>query len=178
MRLVRRSFSVGVAFDIDVVLLKGSRVLPGAIRAIQKLLINKIPYVFLKNGGGMLEAAKVKDLSLKTGIPVKGERVILSQTPFCDLAAEYKGKPVLILGHDGCLDIARDYGFTSPVSVRQMHALNPLIYPRPPGDKKLQRPLSPVDPLEIAAAIIFHDPVHWALEMQLLIDLLHTEDGT
>lgn len=41
---------VGVCFDIDGVLLRGSHVLPGAFEALDKLDRYNVPYIFLTNG--------------------------------------------------------------------------------------------------------------------------------
>jgi len=58
---------IGVAIDIDGVLMKGRSVLPRASEAIKLLIHNKIPHIFITNGGGMLEDKKCKTLKTKLG---------------------------------------------------------------------------------------------------------------
>ena len=57
----------GVVFDIDGVLLKGGAVINGAKRAVAKLAEARIPFIFVTNGGGMLESTKAADLTTKLG---------------------------------------------------------------------------------------------------------------
>jgi hypothetical protein len=59
-----------VVFDIDGVLLRGGQLIPGAAVAVRKLAAARIPFVFVTNGGGMLEAAKAADLTKKLGLQV------------------------------------------------------------------------------------------------------------
>lgn len=57
------------------------------------------------------------------------------------------------------------------MSAQQLHSENPSIYPgRAPADP-ISRHLNHRDK-KIAAAMIFHDPLDWALEMQVLSDAL------
>jgi ribonucleotide monophosphatase NagD (HAD superfamily) len=69
---------------IDGVLLRGSRVIPQARSALEKLrkrfqrkvfiehhiIFRNIPFIFLTNGGGMLENEKAEDLEKKLEIKV------------------------------------------------------------------------------------------------------------
>jgi len=168
-----RYLSTAVVLDIDGVLLRGPSVIPGATAALKKLQKHKIPFVFVTNGGGMLEGTKAKDLEKKLGIKVKEENVMLSHTPFKEAAKEYADKRVLVLGHDGCEGIAKKYGFKKVVSAHQLHAEMPTLYPRKP------KSVSPPDhlPEKVAAVFVFHDPLDWALEAQICLDLLSNDDA-
>ena len=46
--------SVGVALDVDGVLVRGGAVIPGASSALKRLVKHKVPFVFVTNGGGWL----------------------------------------------------------------------------------------------------------------------------
>lgn len=163
---------VGVVLDIDGVLLKGKNVIKSAPIALRKLQKHGIPYIFVTNGGGMMESTKAKDLEKKLGLDNAQGKVLLSHTPYKELAREYSNRRILVLGHEGCVDIAHDYGFKKVVTARQLHAETPTIYPRKP--KTVQSPSHPSE--KVAAIFVFHDPLEWALEMQICIDLLHNND--
>lgn len=123
-----------------------------------------------------MEAQKAKEVSAKLGIAVREDQVILSHTPFIDLAKEYKNKRVLVLGHEGCVDISKNYGFKEAVSSQELHAENPLIYPKKPTSKKATS-TSKQPPTPIAAAFVFHDPLDWGLDFQVLLDVIYDNDG-
>ncbi|KAJ1421681.1 HAD-like domain-containing protein [Ochromonadaceae sp. CCMP2298] len=170
-----------VVFDIDGVLLRGGRLIPGAAEAVRKLAVHKIPFVFVTNGGGMLEAEKAADLTKKLGLLVAAEQVALCHSPMQMLAKRFADSRILVLGGEPrCLEVARAYGFRNALSITDMHNRYPNVYPlrQPPNPTPLPSPSpSPSPPLsstvvEVDAVMVFHDPVDWGLEMQLLCDVL------
>mmetsp|Transcript_35452 Transcript_35452/g.92317 ORF Transcript_35452/g.92317 Transcript_35452/m.92317 type:complete len:151 (+) Transcript_35452:556-1008(+) len=74
-----------VVSDIDGVLLRGDRVIPGVPDAMKKLKDSDIPLIFITNGGGVPEDAKAEQLSKLLDYDVRPEDVILSHTPMRDL---------------------------------------------------------------------------------------------
>lgn len=159
----------GVAIDIDGVLLRGSKVLPRARDALERLQDASVPFVFVTNGGGKTEADKALELSKRLQLDVRVEQVLLSHTPMKDLAAEYSDKRVLILGQDRCLAVAKSYGFADVVSCNHVHVEQPHMYPlrQPNLDRYRDHIAGP-----ISAAFVFDDPVDWGLDMQTLADVL------
>ena len=111
----------GVVLDIDGVFLRGGVPLPRAVEALQLLVANHIPFVFVTNGGGITEASKSKELTKKLEVKISEDQVILSHTPFKEIASAYKNDRVLVLGKEECLQVAASYGFTKAVSARQLH---------------------------------------------------------
>jgi HAD superfamily hydrolase (TIGR01456 family) len=167
-----------VVLDIDGVFVKGSHVIKGGQEALKKLQKAKIPYVFVTNGGGWLESVKAKDLEKKLGVKVREDTVCVSHTPFRELAKEYADKRVLVLGHEGCEAIARQYGFTRVVTAHQLHAETPTLYPRKPKlPSSATATTTATADKDVAAVFIIHDPLDWALEMQVCLDLLFSEAG-
>lgn len=158
--------SKAVAIDIDGVILRGKQVIPRAVEALKRLQKERIPYVFVSNGGGVTESYKANDMTKKLNFPIRNDQILLSHTPMKDLAPLYKNKRVLILGSDSCLEVASSYGFNDIVNCNHIHSENPHSYPtEQPG-------LYPEHfPKTISAAFIFHDPIHWGLEMQMLTDI-------
>lgn len=159
-----------VALDIDGVLLKGKTVIDGAPTAVQKLVTAKIPFVFVTNGGGILEEEKARSLSVKLGVTVQANQVIVCHTAMQSLVNKYRASRVLVLGNDRCLSIAKTYEFLNTVSVDQLHAEREYAYPhRYPSQHT--KPAGKID-----AAMIFHDPIDWGLDMQILSDVLLGDD--
>ena len=158
----------GVAIDIDGVLYRSGIVFPRTVEAMKLLESSTIPFVFVTNGGGVTEDQKSAELTKKIGIRVRPEQVVLAHTPFCKIS-HYKNQRILVVGHEGCLDVARSYGFSKVASVRDMHEENPTIYPhRTP----LNLPSSAEKGEPITAVLIFHDCLDWGLEMQVIFDIV------
>ena len=167
------SRAIGVALDIDGVLLKGKQVLPVAKQALELLIQHKIPYIFMTNNGGVSEVNKALDLSEKFGIEVPSRQVLLSHTPMRSLVPSLAHSPVLILGSANCMDIAREYGFGNTYSTNMMHAMYPDIFPSLKPKEVLGRPSpSSIQLKDFKAILNFHDPQDWALDLQIASDII------
>ena len=164
--------SAAFAIDIDGVLIRGSNVIANAADAIRKLQQNKVPHVFLTNGGGVLEEIKAEQLSKKLNLEILKEQVIMSHTPMKKLACSYSNKRVLILGSDNCRAVAQSYGFLDTVTCHHMHMESPSAYNRK-SPLHIENHLSD----KVHAVMIFDDPLEWALEMQILTDLFVQSPG-
>ena len=161
-----------VVLDIDGVILRGGSLIEGATKSIQRLIDHEIPYVFVTNGGGMTEAKKAQDLTKKVGINVLESQVILSHTPFKGLKKEFGHSRVLVIGGEPrCVEVAKSYGFEKAVSVADLHAENKNIYPLRESPS-LSDDTTYFTKEAVEAVLVFHDPVDWGLEMQIMSDLL------
>ncbi len=162
----------GFVLDIDGVFLKGKTVIPGTPSALKALEKSKIPYVFVTNGGGCSEDAKAKMLSALLDVKVTEDMVLLSHTPFKSLVEKYENKRVLIIGGSECAAVANSYGFQKVVTSRQLLLEQPTSF----LSMKLTEgvDVEPVDhpSEECQAALIMGDPDDWALDMQILTDVL------
>ena len=159
----------GVVLDIDGVLYRGGRIFKRTAEAMKLLQASKIPYVFVTNGGGQTESKKSTELARIIGVNVRPEQVILAHTPFQKIAEEHKNQRVLIVGHEGCMEVAKSYGFTKVACVRDIHEENPSIYPH---RKPINLPSSPEKGQPIEAILLFHDCLDWGLEMQIIFDVI------
>ena len=77
---VQRSVSnFGILFDIDGVILKGSRTLPSAIKAFQCLTDDSgkfhVPIAFVTNAGNCLRQTKADRLSEALGVLIEQDQV-------------------------------------------------------------------------------------------------------
>lgn len=117
---------------------------------------------------------------------------IQSHTPFAELAHAdaLKDKCVLVVGGDygRCRDVAEHYGFTNVVTPGDIYAAHPEVWPfsrnfkdyytkfaRPPPTPI--NPDSPRDSLKIDAILVFNDPRDWGLDIQLILDIMLSEQG-
>ncbi|KJZ72513.1 hypothetical protein HIM_08037 [Hirsutella minnesotensis 3608] len=190
------------AFDIDGVLYQGHRSIQGAREVLRKLRSLGVRYVFLTNGGGNHEDAKVASLTKRLGLSkdedVIRNRVILSHTPMRGWPDSTKGKTVLITGShpDTARQIANEYGFSRAITPADLMHANDKIYPfsqlkdslhsahRPLPDGKSASSITDsysrdiaADALKIDQILVWNDPRDWSLDIQVIHDLLVSHQG-
>ncbi|KAI0385045.1 putative HAD superfamily hydrolase [Hypomontagnella monticulosa] len=178
------------AFDIDGVLLHVAKPIPGATQTLAYLQKHNIPFILLTNGGGKHENDRVADLSDRLGVELSTDNFIQSHTPFQELvhASHEHGpeglcdKNVLVTGSDAaqCRAIAEAYGFRNVITPADILAAHPDIWPFDPLMEEIYaataRPLPQPDP-KIDAIFVFNDPRDWALDIQIISDLLLSRQG-
>ncbi|KAM9876346.1 hypothetical protein VD0002_g5391 [Verticillium dahliae] len=188
--------SFAFAFDIDGVLLHVAKPIPGAREALEYLQDNNIPFILLTNGGGKHEHDRVRDLSDKLGVQLTVDNFVQSHTPFQELVRagpdSLSDKTVFVTGSNAqkCREIAEQYGFRSVVTPADILTAHPEIWPFEPlmeevyraTARPLPRPLhgpgvADADALTIDAMFVFNDPRDWALDVQLILDLLLSRRG-
>ncbi|RAH80302.1 aspartyl-tRNA synthetase [Aspergillus japonicus CBS 114.51] len=183
------------AFDIDGVLLRSSKPIPGAAESLALLKEQNIPFLLLTNGGGKHETERVAEISEKLKVPLDAELIVQSHSPFAELVHGTEGpgplenKCVLVVGGEGdrCRQVAHQYGFKNVVTPGDIYMANPAVWPfRSFKDyyEKISQPLpNPKDPsdpskgLKIDAIFVFNDPRDWALDAQIITDLLLSSQG-
>ncbi|KAH7316664.1 HAD-like domain-containing protein [Stachybotrys elegans] len=190
------------AFDIDGVLYQGQTPIPGAREMLRKIRSHNIRYLFLTNGGGHHEDAKVASLAKRLQIDpnedVIRNRVILSHTPMRGWDDAKKNGTVLITGShpDVARKIAKDYGFKRVVTPADIIAADDKVFPfdnlreslhsqwEPLPDGKSLPRLSdvysktfPPELLKIDQILVWNDPRDWALDIQAIHDLLISHQG-
>lgn len=92
--------------SIDGVLLRSSKPLPRAHRALSYLQTHRIPFILLTNGGGKSEQERVQQLSQLLEVPLDTSMFVQSHTPFAELANSHskenlKDKCILVVGGEG-----------------------------------------------------------------------------
>ncbi|KAI9193192.1 HAD-like domain-containing protein [Polychytrium aggregatum] len=173
----RRWSHVGVAFDIDGVLVRGKNVLPEAKRAIKMLDERNIPYIFLTNGGGVPESVRSIELSKRLETKIDPLQVVLSHSPMHDLSNKYRDRPVLILGKDTCKDVALGYGFQKPFLAAELMAWAPTMCPFTPAPTQKYSTTIDFSKEPIAAIMMFHDSWDWGRDLQIACDVLISRGG-
>ncbi len=173
------------AFDIDGVLVHGDRLIPEGKRVLEILngdneLGIKIPHIFLTNGSGKPEVARCAQLSKILGSPISTEQFIQSHTPMSALAEYYD--TVLVVGGENyqCREVAKQYGFKDVVVPNDIVTSQPTISPLKEFFTAEQRATStPRDfsKVKIDAILVFSDSRDYATDLQIIMDLLQSEDG-
>lgn len=179
--LFRRSLSnnTAFAFDIDGVLLRSKTPIPGASDALKLLQQEKIPFILLTNGGGMLEKERTDFISDALKIDISPLQIIQSHTPYKTLVTKHK--KVLCCGVNSVREVAEAYGFKNVVHPMDILAHNKDVSPfsafsldQIKNIAKVQDSLleTPFD-----AVLVFSDPRDWATDIQIICDLLNSDRG-
>ncbi|KAH8662985.1 HAD-like domain-containing protein [Tricladium varicosporioides] len=173
------------AFDIDGVLVHGDRLIPEGKRVLEILngdneLGIKIPHIFLTNGSGKPEAARCAQLSKILHSPISTEQFIQSHTPMSALAEYYD--TVLVVGGENyqCREVAKQYGFKDIIVPNDIVAAQSTISPLKEFFTDEQRATStPRDfsKVKINAILVFSDSRDYATDLQIIMDLLQSEEG-
>lgn len=182
--------------SIDGVLLRSSKPIPGAADSLALLKEQNIPFILLTNGGGTHETERVAEISKKLNVPLDSSVIVQSHSPFAELvksedeASALEHKCVLVAGGDGdnCRRVAEQYGFRNVVTPGDILMANPAVWPFSKNfsnyyesfARPLPKPLDPTDPtkgLKIDAVFVFNDPRDWALDTQVIMDLLLSSQG-
>jgi len=181
---VRAAKDMAFVFDIDGVLVHGDRLIPEGQRVLEILngdneLGIKIPHIFLTNGSGKPEQARVEQLSKILHNPISTEQFIQSHTPMRALAEYYK--TVLVVGGEGykCREVAEQYGFQDIVVPNDIIAWDPTIAPYrvfTDEERKTSRPRD-FSKTNIEAIMVFSDSRDYATDIQIIMDLLQSENG-
>ncbi|KAI1258810.1 HAD-superfamily hydrolase [Xylariaceae sp. FL1019] len=181
---VKLAKNMAFAFDIDGVLVHGDRLIPEGQRALEILngdneLGIKIPHIFLTNGSGKPEKARCEQLSKILKNPVNTEQFIQSHTPMSALAAYFN--TVLVVGGVGyrCREVAEQYGFKDVVVPNDIVAWDPSIAPYREFTQQEAAMSRPRDfsKCNIDAILVFSDSRDYATDMQIIMDLLLSENG-
>lgn len=171
--------SVAFVLDIDGCVKKGRIVLDAGLHAVQRLFHERVPFVFLTNGGGVPEQKRAQDLSRDFGVPIGPEQVILSHTPLLSSwRIDGKDEKVLFLGSGDVPSVLSSYGLVEQaVWSHQLHALVPDLYLLAPPlmDRSSLPPwMLSSDPFSwrFSRIVLVHDSVHMGLELQLALDVM------
>lgn len=174
-----RSYVPAFVFDIDGVLLKGNKPLASAKEALDLLDSKSIPYVFMTNGGGSTESKRMEFLSGQLRVKLSPLQLVQSHTPFKALSNLYDR--VLVVGGVGqnARECALEYGFTDVVMPIDLVFQNPLVLPhhRYTQDELATwaRPLDLSKPIQ--AVLVFNDPRDMSTDLQIVMDILNSQDG-
>lgn len=133
----------------------------------------------LTNGSGKPEKARCDQLTKILGQPVSTDQFIQSHTPMSALADYYK--TVIVVGGEGykCREVAEQYGFKDIVVPNDIVAWDPTIAPYRVFTDEERASSRPRDfsKVNIEAILVFSDSRDYATDMQIIMDLLLSENG-
>ncbi|CCC69532.1 hypothetical protein NCAS_0C05420 [Naumovozyma castellii] len=173
------SKQIGFAFDIDGVLLRGKNPIPGASEALRLLNNSKIPYILLTNGGGNLESERVNFISEKLKVAISPLQIVQSHTPFKALVPKYDR--ILAVGTPSVRHVAESYGFNDVVHqtdiVRYNRDITPFTGLNDEQLKEYSKEIPHLDSKKFDAVLVFNDPHDWAADLQIISDIINSENG-
>lgn len=181
--LPKLSNDFAFVFDIDGVLIRGKKPILQAKPALEILNHHKIPYILMTNGGGVLEKYKADEITKITGInpPISPLQIVQSHTPIKALALNNGFNRVLVLGGDGdnAREVAKDYGFHDVILPIDIVNDNPSVSPHHRYTKeefnKYAKPIDITKPID--AILVLNDPRDMNTDIQIVQDLLNSENG-
>lgn len=181
---VKAAKDMAFVFDIDGVLVHGDRLIPEGQKALEILngdneLGIKIPHIFLTNGSGKVESQRIKQLAGILKNPIHLDQFIQSHTPMRALSEYYD--TVLVVGGEGykCREVAEEYGFKNIVVPNDIVAWDQTIAPYRQFTEEEKATSRPRDfsKQKIDAIMVFSDSRDYATDMQIIMDLLRSENG-
>ncbi|PGH11653.1 TIGR01456 family HAD hydrolase [Polytolypa hystricis UAMH7299] len=181
---VQAAKNMAFAFDIDGVLVHGNRLIPEGKRVLDMLngdneLGIKIPYILLTNGGGKTELARTEQLSGILGSPISTDQFIQSHTPMQALSEYYE--TVLVVGGEGfeAREAVEAYGFKHVYTPKDILAWKPSISPWRSFTEEERKEARPTDfsKVNFDVIMVIADSRDYATDMQIIMDLLLSEDG-
>ena len=126
----RKATNFGILFDIDGVIMRGSKVLPQAVQAFDKLTDKggkfRVPIAFVTNAGNCLRQTKADRLSEALGVDIAEDQVVMSHSPL-KMFKEYHNKHVLVVGQGPVKEIARNLGFREITTMDDLRHAFPLL---------------------------------------------------
>lgn len=177
--LSTKAKEIAFAFDVDGVLLRGTEPIPKASEALKLLNKNKIPYILLTNGGGKLEADRVKFISNALNVDISPLQIVQSHTPYKTLSNKYER--ILAVGTPSVKKVAQEYGFKDVVHPFDIIRYNKTITPfSGVTNTELLENSTEIKDLttkKFDAILVFNDPHDWAGDLQIISDVLNSEGG-
>ena len=126
----RKVTSFGILFDIDGVIMRGSKVLPQAVKAFDMLTDEsgkfRVPIAFVTNAGNCLRQTKADRLSEVLGVDITENQVVMSHSPL-KMFKEYHKKHVLVVGQGPVKEIAKNLGFIEITTMDDLRHAFPLL---------------------------------------------------
>eukprot|EP00796_Vickermania_ingenoplastis_P006137 gene6137-4417_t len=169
--------TAGVVLDIDGVVYRSKKIIPGSDDAVKKLLQLRVPFLFMTNGGGVTEETKAAELSRLLECDIDPEQIIMSHTPMKLLAPMFKRRTVLIGGGRDGEEVARRYGFDHPISIERFQCEHPELVPFK-NWAGLERAAPHSIPFpSIAAVLTFSDLLDVMSDVQVILDVLLAPHG-
>ncbi|KAH3674219.1 hypothetical protein WICMUC_003461 [Wickerhamomyces mucosus] len=165
---------------MDGVLLKGSKVVPGASEALKLLDERRISWILMTNGGGISESQRASVLTDKLKLKIDVEQIVQSHTPLKALPGK-ESQTVLVIGgdQDNSRKVAEDYGFGRVLMPVDYVKTNGSIWPF--HNRELTtygKFLDDLEDVKIDNILVFNDPRDLGTDLQVISDVLNRNPNT
>ncbi|ODV95848.1 hypothetical protein PACTADRAFT_2155 [Pachysolen tannophilus NRRL Y-2460] len=181
-----RPDELAFVFDIDGVIMRGSKPIIAATKTLNTLKSLKIPFILLTNGGGKLEKSRTKFLSEKLRVDLSPLQIVQSHTPFKCLINKFSR--VLVVGgpEDKSRYVAVNYGFKDVIIPADVIRANNAVWPyaqytdsqllKWSFDNERTNLFGPkAKPIE--CILVFNDSRDMGSDIQIILELLNSQDG-
>jgi len=181
----RAKSSFSLLIDIDGVLTRGSNTIRSAYNGIQSLVDPHthqftVPVVFLTNGSDVSEANKAAMLSVRLGVDITEDQVVLVNSPLRTFES-WHGKSVLFSGQGDVGGLARSLGFAKPTTTSELLSDLPMLdivdHRKRPDMGKGVLPKALPDYVPFEGVVITNTPIEWEIQTQVILDVLMTGGG-
>ncbi|XP_076893581.1 mitochondrial hydrolase YKR070W-like [Bidens hawaiensis] len=181
--------SVGIAFDIDGVILRGRSPIGDSPKALRRLYDYdadsgslKIPYLFLTNGRGIPESRRASELSQLLGVNIDPIQIVQGHSPFKNLLTRFENELIVATGKGEPAVVMSEYGFKKAISLDEYASYFKNIDPLSPYKTwTTTQPCNEqkssgfdVTSERVKAAFVVSDPVDWSRDIQVLCDILRS----
>jgi hypothetical protein len=182
-----RAATVGFMIDLSTVIDTGKddrkALAAGGKETISSLAEYKIPFTIVSKDSGLTEKQLSCNLETQFGLAIDPKAIVLPQTPFRNLALDFKNQPVLVIGDQGgkARQMALEYGFDHVITTRDIVEACPHMYGRPESISSQQHCTAPTTPprkscpttdIQISAIFVWWPSDDWDLDIQIIMDLL------
>lgn len=183
---IEEDSTVGIAFDIEGSIKIGGKWDPESALAIQRVINNEIPHVFISNGGwGKTEEEYAAEISVGLSnaraevepnaslVKVDAKQVVLSYSPWLKDLAHLKDESILCVGipREGVKNVMKSYGFTKAVHIQDYDAVHPLMNPFKNENTKMDTSKETWKE-GFKAVCVLTDPPDYYEALQLVTDVL------
>ncbi|KAF8309391.1 HAD-superfamily hydrolase [Clavulina sp. PMI_390] len=180
---------IAFSFDIDGALLRGEHTIPAVKNAFKMLSGDnpwnaKIPFILMTNGGGITEDLRATVLSRQLDFPIRPDQLLQAHTVLKSLTTDAPpgesraNDHVLVLGGlgDAVRTVAESYGFKNVHTPLDILAWNESIWPFHKISSAEHATTKPKEftNIPISSIFVFHDPRNWALDIQIMCDVIRS----
>ena len=139
-----------------------------------------VPVVFLTNGSDVSEANKAEMLSVRLGVDIREDQVVLVNSPL-RVFESWHERSVLFSGQGDVEGLARSFGFSKPTSVESLLKDLPMLdivdHNKRPKMGKGVLPNDLPDYVPFGGVVITNTPIEWEIQTQVILDVLMTGGG-
>ncbi|KAL1760586.1 hypothetical protein FB107DRAFT_256119, partial [Schizophyllum commune] len=110
---------------------------------------------------------------------IDDQQILQAHTILKTKASQYADKPILVLGGKGneCREVAEEYGYKHVYTTLDVHNWNHAVWnfhDQTDFERAAARKGLDFSQIPIHAVFVFHDPRNWALDIQILLDIVQS----